>query len=59
MGTAEAADQATDEYPGEHIVIHEVDASALGRRGGRSRSRAKIKAARANGKLGGRPRKAK
>ena len=33
-------------------------AAQLGREGGRSRSRAKIAAARANGKRGGRPRKA-
>ena len=32
-------------------------AAALGRLGGRSKSAAKIAAARANGKLGGRPRK--
>lgn len=33
-------------------------AAQLGERGGRSRSRAKKRASRANGKLGGRPRKA-
>jgi hypothetical protein len=33
-------------------------ASAMGRAGGNARSAAKAKAARANGKLGGRPRKA-
>jgi Protein of unknown function (DUF2442) len=34
-------------------------AARLGRRGGKVKSKAKAKAARANGKLGGRPRKAK
>jgi len=34
-------------------------ASAMGRKGGRSTSRAKQKAVRENGKLGGRPRKLK
>lgn len=33
-------------------------AAALGRRGGVSKSKAKIKAARRNGRKGGRPRKA-
>lgn len=33
-------------------------AASLGEKGGRSRSKAKAKASRANGKLGGRPRKA-
>ncbi|MCA1827183.1 MAG: hypothetical protein ABR567_16275 [Myxococcales bacterium] len=35
-----------------------MDASAMGRRGGRSRSSAKVAAARRNGARGGRPRNA-
>lgn len=38
----------------EHLA-----AATLGRKGGQSRSGAKIKAVRENGKLGGRPRKIK
>jgi hypothetical protein len=34
-------------------------ASAMGRKGGRSKSRAKVKAVRENGKKGGRPPKVK
>ena len=42
----------------EHMEIHEA-AKVLGRKGGRSRSPAKVAAARENGKKGGRPRKNK
>jgi hypothetical protein len=39
-------------------MLHGVDARSMGKKGGRSRSAAKVAASRRNGRRGGRPRKA-
>src|SRR3982751_5691121 len=44
--------------PNAWVIVPRMDASQMGRKGGQSRSAAKRAAARRNGALGGRPRKA-